>query len=232
MTGRAQRPYGDAVPRVLIADGQAAARARLRQILEAEDDLEVVGEAFDGRMAVDLAGVLHPDVVLMDVGVPLLDGVAATREIAPLIPQLRVLLLAAPDQRAAVYEALRAGASGFVSADAAAGDIVGAVRVVALDEDVLASTRQAIVAHPSARRRIRQPELLRSLTGREREVFDLVVSGLSNAEVCRALGITDATAKTHLTRVLTKLGLRGRVQLMVYAHETGVVPPPPAAGSG
>lgn len=227
-----RRSYGDAVPRVLIADGQAAARARLRQTLEAEDDLDVVGEAFDGRMAVDLAGVLHPDVVLIDIGVPLLDGIAATREIAALRPRLRVLLTAAPDQRAAVYEALRAGASGFVAADAAAGEVVDAVRVVARDEEVLASTRQAIVAQPSARRRIRQPELLRSLTEREREVFDLVVSGLSNAEVCRALGITDATARTHLTRVLTKLGLRGRVQLMVYAHETGVVPPPPAADSG
>jgi DNA-binding NarL/FixJ family response regulator len=210
--------------RVLIADDQGLVRVGLRKILDIEEDMAVVGEAYDGSMAVAQAASLRPDVVLMDIRMPVLDGIGATRAIVSESPDVRVLMLTTFGLDAYVYDALRAGASGFMLKDAPPEDIVTAVRMVARGEAMLAPAVTRSVIEEFARLPVPRPAPapLDVLTEREQEVFDLLVRGLSNAEICRALTISDATTKSHVTRILTKLGLRDRVQVVIYAYESGL----------
>ena len=213
---------------VLLCDDQGLVRMGLRKMFEVEDDLEVVGEALDGQQALAAAARLQPDVVLMDIRMPVLDGISATSRIVAQRPSTRVLMLTTFGLDAYVYEALRAGASGFMLKDAPPEEIVAAVRIVARGEAMLAPAVTRSVIQEFSRmpaRREADPARLRDLTPREREVLDLLVRGLSNAEICRALVISDATAKTHVTRILQKLGLRDRVQVVIYAYERGLVEP-------
>jgi DNA-binding NarL/FixJ family response regulator len=213
--------------RVLIADDQALVRTGFRMVLDAEEDLEVVGEAANGRQAVHSAGRLEPDVVLMDIRMPELDGIAATREIAG-DGAPRVLILTTFDLDEYVYGALEAGASGFLLKDAPPEQLTAAVRVVAAGEALLAPaiTRKLIEdfsrARPSA---ADPPPGLDELTPREREVWELLALGISNGEIAETLVVSETTVKTHVARVLAKLGLRDRVQAVVLAYESGLVTP-------
>jgi DNA-binding NarL/FixJ family response regulator len=213
---------------VLIADDQALVRVGLRKILENEPETSVVGEAVDGEDAVTAAGRLRPDVVLMDIRMPVLDGIEATRRIVRAQPDTRVLILTTFGLDTYVYDALRAGASGFMLKDAPPEEITAAVRIVAIGEALLAPaiTRAVIeefVRHRPAAAPTAPP--VAELTPREREVLDLLARGLSNAEICEQLVISEATAKTHVARILQKLDLRDRVQTVIYAYETGLVTP-------
>jgi DNA-binding NarL/FixJ family response regulator len=214
---------------VLIADDQGLVRAGLRKILEVEPDLSVAGEAFDGRQAVDAVARLDPDVVLMDIRMPVLDGIEATRQIVSDHPRTRVLILTTFGVDTYVYDALRAGASGFMLKDAPPEEIVVAVRIVARGDALLAPAVTRDVIEEFVRTPARRPPLdggaIAVLTVREREVLDLLVRGLSNAEICDALVISDATTKTHVARILSKLGLRDRVQVVIHAYESGLVTP-------
>jgi DNA-binding NarL/FixJ family response regulator len=216
--------------RVLLADDQAMVRAGFRMILEVEDGVEVVGEARDGEEAVAVAARAHPDVVVMDVRMPRLDGIAATRRIgAELDPAPRVLVVTTFDEDEAVYAALRAGAAGFLLKNAPPEQLVEAVRAVAAGDGLLAPevTRRVIeefARHPPSTTQS-VPAAVASLTEREREVLRLIAHGLSNAEIAERLVITPGTAKTHVGRVLVKLGLNNRVQAVVLAYETGLVRP-------
>jgi DNA-binding NarL/FixJ family response regulator len=214
---------------VLIADDQALVRVGLRKILEFEPDTEVVGEAGDGADAVRLVDRLQPDVVLMDIRMPVLDGIEATRRITVAHPRSRVLILTTFGLDGYVYDALRAGASGFMLKDALPEEIAGAVRIVAGGEALLAPAITRAVIEEFARQpppmRQQPPRALAELTPREREVLDLLVQGLSNPEICGRLFISDATAKTHVARILQKLDVRDRVQAVIYAYETGIITP-------
>jgi DNA-binding NarL/FixJ family response regulator len=215
---------------VLIADDQALVRVGLRKILEAEPDLGVVGEAADGEEAIGEARRLCPDVVLMDIRMPVLDGIEATRRLVQAHPGTRVLILTTFGLDTYVYEALRAGASGFMLKDAPPEEIAAAVRIVASGEALLAPAVTRAVVEEFARRPVPRepaalPAVLSELTPREREVLDLLARGLSNPEICAQLVITEATAKTHVARILQKLGLRDRVQVVIYAYETGLIAP-------
>jgi DNA-binding NarL/FixJ family response regulator len=215
---------------VLIADDQALVRVGLRKILEAEPDLGVVGEAADGEEAIGEARRLCPDVVLMDIRMPVLDGIEATRRLVQAHPGTRVLILTTFGLDTYVYEALRAGASGFMLKDAPPEEIAAAVRIVASGEALLAPAVTRAVVEEFARRPVPKepaalPAVLSELTPREREVLDLLARGLSNPEICAQLVITEATAKTHVARILQKLGLRDRVQVVIYAYETGLIAP-------
>jgi DNA-binding NarL/FixJ family response regulator len=220
------------VIRVVIADDQGLVRVGLRKVLEIEPDTEVVGEAADGQQAVAAAARLHPDVILMDIRMPVLDGIEATRRIMRFHPTARVLMLTTFGLDSYVYESLRAGASGFMLKDAPPEEIAAALRIVANGEALLApSVTRAVIEefarHPSSLRK-QLPAAVASLTPREREVLNLLVAGLSNPEICDRLVITDATAKTHVARILQKLGVRDRVHVVIYAYESGLVNP----GSG
>ena len=213
--------------RVLIADDQPLVRVGLRKILDFEPDIEVVGEAGDGEDAVRQVVRQAPDVVLMDIRMPVLDGIEATRRITARHPDTRVLILTTFGLDGSVYESLRAGASGFMLKDAPPEEIVGAVRIVARGEALLAPavTRAVIeefARQPAASHRS-PPAALAELTPREREVLDLMLGGLSNPEICARLFISDATAKTHVARILAKLGVRDRVQAVIYGYEHGIV---------
>ncbi|WP_067127032.1 response regulator [Microtetraspora malaysiensis] len=199
--------------RVLVADDHAAVRAGLVLILEGAPDMEVVGEAGDGRSAVEMAVRLRPDVVLMDVRMPLLDGISATRELAGVAD---VLILTTFDIDEYVFGALRAGAAGFLLKNTDADSLVAAVRLVAQGEGLISPsvTRKLIAAFAGAP--AADPGALEALTPREHEVLAGLGRGLSNAEIARSLGIAEATAKTHVSRVLAKLGLRSRAQAAVY----------------
>jgi DNA-binding NarL/FixJ family response regulator len=213
--------------RIVIADDQGLVRAGFRMILDAEEDIEVVGEAADGGEAVAMAAELDPDVVLMDIRMPDLDGIEATRRIVAAAGErsVRVLMLTTFDLNEYVYEALRAGASGFLLKDVPPEQLVAGIRVVAEGEALLA---------PSITRRLIQefaqvtpvpsepPKGLDELTARELEVFKLVARGLSNAEIADELIVGETTVKTHVARMLMKLGLRDRVQAVVLAYESGV----------
>ena len=213
---------------LLIADDQALVRVGLRKILENEPEMSVVGEADDGDEAVASARRLRPDVVLMDIRMPVLDGIEATRRIVRTHPGTRVLILTTFGLDTYVYDALRAGASGFMLKDAPPEEIAAAVRIVASGEALLAPAvtravieefaRQAPAAAPA-------PLPVADLTPREREVLDLLARGLSNPEICARLVISEATTKTHVARILQKLDLRDRVQAVIYAYETGLVAP-------
>jgi DNA-binding NarL/FixJ family response regulator len=214
--------------RVLLCDDQALVRAGLRVILEPEPDLTVVGEAADGLDAIAETRRLAPDVVLMDVRMPRLDGLEATRRImAGPAPAPRVLVLTTFDLDEYVYEALAAGASGFLLKDAPPEQLVGAIRVVAAGEALLAPTVTRRLIEEFVRRRptVRARADLGGLTAREREVLLLVARGLSNAEIAGALHLGETTVKTHVGRVLDKLDLRDRVQAVVLAYESALVTP-------
>ena len=214
--------------RVLIADDQAVVRAGLRRILEADDTLEVVGEAPDGRAAVDAAKRLAPDVVLMDIRMPVLDGLEATKRIAATEEPPRVLVLTTFGHDEYVFAALRNGASGFLLKDAPAEQLLEAVRTVAAGEALLdAAVTKAVVARfatlPEPDPGLR--ERLAELTTREREVLEHLARGRTNAEIAAELVVGDGTVKTHVARVLMKLGLRDRVQAVIFAYEAGVIAP-------
>ena len=213
---------------VLVADDQALVRVGLRKILDSEPEVTVVGEASDGQDAIASARRLRPDVVLMDIRMPVLDGIEATRRIVGAQPATRVLILTTFGLDRYVYDALRAGASGFMLKDAPPEEIAAAVRIVASGEALLAPavTRTVIeefTRHPPPAPG--PPRAVADLTPREREVLDLLIRGLSNPEICSQLVISEATAKTHVARILQKLGLRDRVQAVIYAYENGLVTP-------
>jgi DNA-binding NarL/FixJ family response regulator len=215
--------------RVLIADDQALVRVGLRKILEAEPETAVVGEAADGEDAVAEARRLRPDVVLMDIRMPVLDGIEATRRIVRERSVARVLILTTFGLDSYVYDALRAGASGFMLKDAPPEEIAAAVRIVASGEALLApAVTRAVIeefANQSPAPPSEPPRAVQDLTPREREVLGLLARGLSNPEICDKLVISEATTKTHVARILQKLGLRDRVQAVIYAYETGLVAP-------
>lgn len=213
--------------RVLVVDDQALVRTGFRMIIGAEPDLEVVGDAADGDAATVLAASLRPDVVLMDVRMPVLDGIAATRRIMETRPESRVLILTTYDLDEYVYDALRAGASGFLLKDAPPEQLVDAIRVVARGDALLAPRVTRRLIEEFARRTpARVPAgSLDELTEREREVLRLIARGLSNAEIAATLVIGETTVKTHVARILDKLGVRDRVQAVVVAYESGLVTP-------
>ena len=216
--------------RILIADDQALVRAGFRMILDAEDDLDVVGEAADGAAAVELARRLKPDVVLMDIRMPELDGIEATRRVVALDaePPVRVLMLTTFDLNEYVYEALRAGASGFLLKDVPPEQLAAGIRVVAQGEALLApSITKRLIQEFAAAAPVTAapPPGLDELTARELEVFRLIARGLSNAEIAAELIVSETTVKTHVARVLMKLGLRDRVQAVVLAYEAGIAVP-------
>jgi DNA-binding NarL/FixJ family response regulator len=217
------------VIRVLVADDQAAVRAGFAALIAAEEEMEVVGEAADGREAVDLARRVLPQVVLMDIRMPRLDGLEATRLICAdaNLRGTRVLVLTTFDLDEYVYAALRAGASGFLLKDAGPDELLRAIRVVGEGNALLEpSITKRLIAEFASRRDLRRtPEELDELTGREREILRLVAGGLSNEEIARRLVISPLTAKTHVSRILRKLGCRDRAQLVAFAYETGLVTP-------
>ena len=209
--------------RVLLVDDHALARTGFRMVLDAEPDIEVVGEAANGRQAIHSVVRLEPDVVLMDVRMPELDGIAATREIAS--DRTKVLILTTFDLDDYVYDLLAAGASGFLLKDAGPEQLTEAIRVIAAGDALLAPsvTRRLIddVVGTGRRRRPRPPEL-DELTPRELEVLRHVAAGLSNAEIAERLVVEETTVKTHVSRLLAKLGLRDRVQAVILAYEIGL----------
>jgi DNA-binding NarL/FixJ family response regulator len=217
--------------RIMIADDQALVRAGFKMILDAEDDIEVVGEAHDGLQAVDMARRLKPDVVLMDIRMPELDGIEATRRVTRAEGDeqpVRVIMLTTFDLNEYVYEALRAGASGFLLKDVPPEQLAAGIRVVAGGEALLAPsiTRRLIEEFAEVAPAIPEaPAGLDELTARELEVFKLVARGLSNAEIAAELIVSETTVKTHVARMLMKLGLRDRVQAVVLAYESGVAIP-------
>jgi DNA-binding NarL/FixJ family response regulator len=212
--------------RVLIADDQALMRTGFGMILDAQDDIEVVGEAIDGADAVRQFQQLSPDVVVMDVRMPAMDGIEATRRLSALGRPAGVLILTTFDLDEYVYEALRVGASGFLLKDRPPEELVAAVRVVASGEALLApSVTRRLIEEFARRAPAVKPTELDELTEREREVLVLMAKGLSNAEIARALFVAETTVKTHVGRVLHKLGLRDRAQAVVLAYESGLVHP-------
>jgi DNA-binding NarL/FixJ family response regulator len=213
------------VIRVVLADDQPLVRTGLRMILSAESDIEVVGEAANGFEAIDLCASTKPDVVLMDVRMPELDGISATRQIASLDAPPRVLVLTTFDLDEVVYDALRAGASGFLLKDAPEERLTTAIRVVADGGSLFAPSVTRRLIEEFARRAPKSEADLSSLTERENEVLRLVARGLSNAEIGSTLFVSENTVKTHVARVLMKLGVRDRVQAVVLAYESGLVRP-------
>jgi DNA-binding NarL/FixJ family response regulator len=207
-----------------LADDQALVRAGFRAVVAAEPDLTVSGEAADGEEAIRLARQVRPDVLLMDIRMPGMDGLAATREICadPALAGVRVVILTTFESDDYVYRAIRAGASGFLLKDIEPAELLHAVRVVARGDALLApSVTRRLIADVAARLRpppAPQPE---ALTARELEILDLVAAGRSNQEIAAELAITYATTKTHVSRILTKLGMRDRAQLVVWAYESG-----------
>ena len=214
--------------RVLLVDDQALIRAGFRMILEAEEDIDVVGECADGTQALDSAKRLDPDVVLMDIRMPEMDGIEATRRLVEHDGGLKVLMLTTFDLDEYVYDALRAGASGFLLKDVPADQLVEGIRVVAGGDALLAPSVTSRLIREFSRTPPSQRELpptLEDLTPRELEVFRLLARGMSNAEIAAELVVSETTVKTHVARVLMKLGVRDRVQAVVLAYESGVVAP-------
>jgi RNA polymerase sigma factor (sigma-70 family) len=216
--------------RVMLADDQALVRAGFRALIESEEDLEVVGEANDGRAAVDQATRLRPDVVLMDIRMPHMDGIEATRRIAsePRLRTVRLIILTTFETDDYVFEALRSGASGFLVKDTEPAELLHAIRVVAAGDSLLSPsvTRRLIAEFATAHAGTRRLDpALETLTAREREVMSLVAAGLSNDEIADRLVVSPATAKTHVSRVMGKLEARDRAQVVVAAYESGLVQP-------
>jgi DNA-binding NarL/FixJ family response regulator len=218
------------VIRVLVADDQALVRGSFRVLVDTASDLEVIGEAATGAEAVEIATREKPDVLLMDIRMPAMDGIQATRLIteSPQTAGVRVLILTTFDLDEYVFSALRAGASGFLLKDTPPADLLAAIRVIAAGDALLAPavTRRLIAEFARRPEPGQQPaETLEGVTEREREVLTLIARGLSNAEIARALHVTMATAKTHVGRLLAKLGARDRAQLVMVAYESGLVQP-------
>jgi DNA-binding NarL/FixJ family response regulator len=213
--------------RILLADDQDLVREGLRMLLEAEEDMEVVGEAGDGKQALAEARRLDPDVVLMDVRMPELDGIEATARLGTTGSHARVLMLTTFDLDEYVYLALKAGASGFLLKDATREQLVGAVRTISAGESLLAPaiTRRLIEDYCRGPQPGLLPEAAEALSERELEVLRLLARGLSNAEIAKELFLGEATVKSHVARLLAKLGLRDRVQIVVFAYESGLVRP-------
>lgn len=215
--------------RVVLVDDQEMVRAGFRMILESEADITVVGEAGDGREAIEVVARSAPHVVLMDVRMPVMDGIEATRHVVAAAGDARVLILTTFDLDDYVYSALRAGASGFMLKDAPADQLINAVRVIAAGDALLAPSVTRLLIEEVSRRPSVDPSAvapgLADLTDRELEVLKLMARGLSNGEVAAHLYLGEATVKTHVGRVLTKLGLRDRVQAVVVAYESGLVTP-------
>jgi DNA-binding NarL/FixJ family response regulator len=215
--------------KVVLADDQALVRAGFKSLLDAQDDIEVAGEASSGEEAVRLATELTPNVVLMDIRMPGMDGLAATRRIAadPRLADVRVVILTTFGLDEYVFEAIRSGASGFLVKDTEPDELLQAVRVVAGGEALLSpSITRRLIEEFAAHAKEPQPtEGLEQLTAREREVMALVAAGLSNNEIARRLFVSPATAKTHVSRAMVKLGARDRAQLVVIAYESGLVRP-------
>jgi DNA-binding NarL/FixJ family response regulator len=214
--------------RVLIADDQALVRGGFRMILGAQRDIDVVGEAGDGREALELARELRPDVVLMDIRMPELDGLEATRRLLADDGMTRVLVLTTFGENEYVYEAMKCGASGFLLKDISPEQLAAAVRVAARGEALLAPAITRRLIEEFVRRPLPgsgPPAALGDLTERELEILTLVARGLSNSEIAATLFLSEATVKTHITHVLAKLGLRDRVQAVVLAYECGLVQP-------
>jgi DNA-binding NarL/FixJ family response regulator len=212
--------------RVLVADDQSMVRAGFRMLLAGEEEIEVVAEASNGLEAVDKTARFHPDVVLMDIRMPELDGLEATRRILAADKVARILILTTFDLDEYVFEALRAGASGFVLKDDSPEQLIAAIRTVAEGEALLSPTITRRVIQKFARTpRPAPPKELEELSERERDVFRLLARGLSNAEVGNELYISETTVKTHVTHILQKLNLRDRVQAVVLAYQTGVFEP-------
>jgi DNA-binding NarL/FixJ family response regulator len=217
------------VIRVVVVDDQALVRGAFTVLVDSAPDLETVGEAADGAEAVEVVARTTPDVVLMDIRMPVLDGLEATRRILAHHPAVRVLVLTTFDLDSYVYDALRAGASGFLLKDARPTDLLDAVRVVAAGDSLLSprATRllvERFVAMPGPGAAV--PDTLAGLTGREREVLHLIARGLSNAEITEHLVVSPATTKTHVSHLLAKLGARDRAQLVVAAYTSGLMGPP------
>jgi DNA-binding NarL/FixJ family response regulator len=209
--------------RVLVADDQSMVRAGFRLLLSGEDDMEVVAEASNGLEAVDKAARFHPTVVLMDIRMPQLDGLEATRRILAADSAARILILTTFDLDEYVFEALRSGASGFVLKDDPPEQLLAAIRVVAGGEALLSpAITKRVIKQFTRIPRTEPPRQLDELTERELEVFRLIARGLSNAEIARELYISDTTVKTHITHILMKLNLRDRVQAVVLAYEVGL----------
>jgi DNA-binding NarL/FixJ family response regulator len=220
-------PSGGPKIRVVIADDQGMVRSGFSVLLNAQADIEVVGEAVNGREAIAQAAALHPDVILMDVRMPVLDGLQATREITAMPGPPKILVLTTFDLDDYVYEALRSGASGFLLKDASAGELANAVRLVAAGDAMLApGVTKRLIAEFARMGAPRGPSrTLDGLTERESEVLTLVARGLSNAEIAGHLIVAEQTVKTHVSRILMKLGLRDRTQAAVLAYESGLVHP-------
>jgi DNA-binding NarL/FixJ family response regulator len=209
--------------RVVVADDQSMVRAGFRLLLSGEEDIEVVAEAKDGLEAVDKATRLRPTVVLMDIRMPQLDGLEATRRILAADDAARILILTTFDLDEYVYEALRAGASGFVLKDDPPEQLLAAIRTVAAGDALLSpAVTKRVIKQFIRLPRPAPPKELDELTGREREILRLIANGLSNVEIGRQLYISETTVKTHVTHILQKLGLRDRVQAVVLAYQTGL----------
>lgn len=212
--------------RVVVADDQDLVRAGLCRILDGEDDIEVVGEVGNGESALAAVGQGGVDVVLMDIRMPVLDGLAATRLVRASHPTVQVLVLTTFDLDEYVYEALRAGAAGFVLKDAPADDIVRAVRVVAAGGAMIApTTARRLLAEFAGRRAVHKDPRFDALTVRERDIIEAMALGLNNVEIGKRLHVSEGTVRTHVSRVLAKLGVRDRVQAVVLAYEAGIVRP-------
>jgi DNA-binding NarL/FixJ family response regulator len=212
--------------RVLIVDDQALVRSGFRLILETRGDIDVVGEAEDGQEAITIANDLAPDVILMDIRMPVLDGIQATRQIVASESNARILVLTTFDVDEYVYEAIRAGASGFLLKDVRPADLIDAIRLIADGNALLGPTvtrrlldRFATANAPS------DPKIISGLTERERETLQLMASGLSNAELAQKLFLSETTVKTHVSSILRKLGVRDRVQAVIVAYNAGLVQP-------
>ena len=217
--------------RVLVADDQSMVRAGFRMLLGGEEDIEVVAEASNGLEAVDKAARYDPTVVLMDIRMPELDGLEATRRILATDDSARVLILTTFDLDEYVYEALRAGASGFVLKDEPPEQLIAAIRTVAAGDALLSpAVTKRVIAQFTRIPRPTPPKELGDLSEREREVFGLIARGLSNGEIAQELFISETTVKTHVTHILAKLGLRDRVQAVVLAYQAGLFEPDPPPG--
>ena len=212
--------------RVLLADDQPLLRMGFRMVLDAHDGLEVIGEAADGREAVTLVAALEPDVVVMDIRMPVLDGIEATREIVEARPDTRVLILTTFDIDEYAVDGLKAGASGFLLKDVPPAELVAAIRTVAAGDSVVAPamTRRLLDRFLHGDGEIDQARL-EILTAREREVLELIGLGLTNQEIAEKLVLSEATVKTHVSRILSKLDLRDRVQAVIFAYQTRLVRP-------
>jgi len=219
--------------RVLIADDQALVRSGFRLILETRPDIEVVGEAANGEQAIVLANELEPHVILMDIRMPTLDGIEATRQIVASGSKTRILVLTTFDVDEYVYEAIRAGASGFLLKDVRPADLIDAIRLIADGNALLGPTvtRRLLDRFATANAQP-DPTIISGLTERERETLQLLASGLSNAELAQKLFLSETTVKTHVSSILRKLGVRDRVQAVIAAYNAGLVQPQPSPSNG